>query len=394
MLNRRILRVKAMQNLYAFQQSKFSAYHAGADMIIQNVTPGWDTEESMVEEMKTNKNNALAIYKANFQKDNIVLDEEVNISIKSAVVEARNYYRQQTEKDVRHFRQNIVRFTDQVYYLYLLLLQFLPKVADMISNEWHEKQKKLSTRESATVESKTGLNLVLNDVVAILRTNEKLNALQQEKKVSWQPYLDELRRWYRDRLKQDELYQKYLSKKEPDFAADLEIAEHIIKKLALKDDTLTPVFEALDICWTEDRKIVKSMLTKTLKSVSEDSHDLELALLSPNWEEDLQYCLDLYQYTVREEKQNEEILSKHIKNWEIDRIASIDYILLQMAISEMVNFPNIPVKVTINEFIEISKNYSTPKSKTFINGVLDVIATELTKEGKIRKSGRGLIDNK
>lgn len=383
-----------MQNLYAYQQSKASAYFVGEDKIVQRFTPDWDTEEDLVAEMKVNKSDALTIYKSNFDKDQVVLDEHVNLLVKNALVEARNYYRQQTEKDFKHFRQNIIRYTENVYYLYLLTLQLLPKVADIISQEWQDKQNRPSTREKDEIKSKTALNLVLNKIVAVLRSHERFNSELKNHKVSWQPKVDELRRWYRERLKQDELYRNYLKKTSSSFTDDLAIADHILKKLVLKDDILTPVFEEIDVCWIEDRKIVKSMLSKTIKSISEDSYDLELALLSPNWEEDLQYCLDLYHYTIRDEKQNEDILSKHIKNWELDRIASIDYILLQMAISEMINFPNIPVKVTINEYIEISKNYSTPKSKTFINGVLDVIATELTQEGKIRKSGRGLIDNR
>lgn len=392
MLNRRILRVKAMQNLYAFQQNKISAYHAGEEQIVNTFTPDWDTEEGMAAEMKVNKTSALAIFKSNFDKDQIILNEEVNAPVKNAVVEARNYYRQQTEKDIRHFRQNIIRYTDNVYFLYLFILQLLPKTADIISQEWQDKNKKQHSVPG--VQSETALNLVLNDVVTLLRTHEDFRKVIAEYKVSWQPYLDDLRRWYKERLKQDEQYQKYLTESAPDFNTDQEMAEYIVKKLVLKDDILTPVFESLNICWTEDRKIVKSMLGKSLKSVSKDSNSLELALLSPNWEDDLQYCLELYKYTIEDEKINEEIISKRIKNWEIDRIANIDYILLQMAISEMVHFPNIPIKVTINEFIEISKNYSTPKSKKFINGVLDVIANELTREGKIRKSGRGLIDNK
>ena len=102
----------------------------------------------------------------------------------------------------------------------------------------------------------------------------------------------------------------------------------------------------------------------------------------------------MYDDTLDEEDQYEELIDEKAKNWDIERIATTDRILLKMAIQEMVNFPSIPVKVTINEYIEISKKYSTPKSKQFVNGVLDVIAVDLQKEGVIRKSGRGLIDNK
>lgn len=383
-----------MQNLYAYQQNKNSAYYATEDKIVQAFTPDWDTGEQLAEEMKLNKKQALEIFKNHFDKDQIVIDEHVDLPVKNAVVEARNEYKKYVSKDLKHFQQNIIRYSENTYYLYLLILQLLPEIAKIISNEWQEKQKKKATSDVVEVHSKSTLNLVLNQGVSLLKTHQELNAEFNSNNVSWKPHIDELKRWYRDRLKTDEDYQKYITINKPNEEQDLNIVNHIIKKLVLKDEILTPVFEAIDICWSEDRNVVKSMLKKTLNSINLKNNDLELAVLSPNWEEDLQYCIDLFKFTIKDEKQNQEILSKRIKNWEIDRIATIDYILLQMAISEMVNFPNIPVKVTINEFIEISKNYSTPKSKTFINGVLDVIASELTKEEKIRKSGRGLIDNK
>ena len=103
---------------------------------------------------------------------------------------------------------------------------------------------------------------------------------------------------------------------------------------------------------------------------------------------------DIYDYTVDNEEEYEGIISNKSKNWEIDRVALTDKIILEMAVAEMINFPSIPIKVTINEYIELSKLYSTPKSKQFVNGILDVLSEELKKEGKIKKSGRGLLDNK
>jgi len=394
MLNRRILRVKAMQNLYAFQQSKISVFHVANNMISERFTPDWDTEELVAEKMKLDKKEAQAIFKTTYNKEATIIADEVNTEVKNAIVDAKNFYSQQMDKDFRHFRENISRYTHNVYYLYLLLLKLLVEITEIISNEWQEKQRKTASRDNTQVQSKSELNLVLNNVIQTLKTNEALNNEMKQYQVSWQSKLDILRHWYKDRLKADEKYQQYLKKSNPGQEQDAEIANHILRKLVLKDDILTPWFEEIDICWNEDRKVVKSMLSKTLKSVEAGDGELELAVLSPNWEEDLAYCKELYTQTVLNEKINEELLQQRIKNWEIDRIASIDYILLQMAISEMVFFPNIPIKVTINEFIEISKNYSTPKSKTFINGVLDVIANKLTQEGKIRKSGRGLIDNK
>ena len=152
--------------------------------------------------------------------------------------------------------------------------------------------------------------------------------------------------------------------------------------------------EEEDLHWAENKSIIKSLLNKTLKSFdSELEEKFELMELNKNEEEDLEFFKDLYTQSISGDKQFEEIIAKKAKNWEVGRMATLDRIILKMALAEMMNFPSIPTKVTINEYIELSKKYSTPKSKQFVNGILDVLANELTSEGVIRKSGRGLIDN-
>ncbi|EMR02237.1 transcription antitermination factor NusB [Cesiribacter andamanensis] len=122
--------------------------------------------------------------------------------------------------------------------------------------------------------------------------------------------------------------------------------------------------------------------------------DVELAVLSVNWEDDREFFVDLYRLSLANEQQYEELISTKSKNWDVERLALTDKIIMMMALCEMINFASIPVKVTINEYIELSKRYSTPKSKIFVNGLLDVLSAELQEKGIIRKSGRGLIDNK
>jgi N utilization substance protein B len=151
--------------------------------------------------------------------------------------------------------------------------------------------------------------------------------------------------------------------------------------------------EKSDLYWTENKAILRSLVLKTVKAIEEDQ-DFELAELSYNWEEDKQFFETIYDKTLINGEIYDDLIASKTKNWDIERISDTDKILLQMAIQEMINFPGIPVKVTINEYIEVSKKYSTPKSKQFINGVLDVIAVDLQNKGVIKKSGRGLIDNK
>ena len=124
------------------------------------------------------------------------------------------------------------------------------------------------------------------------------------------------------------------------------------------------------------------------------SDSFELQVLSYNWEEDKEFFKELFEATLDSGEKYTELIAAKTSNWDIERLAMTDRIILEMAVAEMTGFPSIPVKVTINEYIEVSKRYSTPKSKQFINGLLDALSKELTKEGAIKKSGRGLIDNK
>ena len=136
------------------------------------------------------------------------------------------------------------------------------------------------------------------------------------------------------------------------------------------------------------------MANKSIKSVTaEHPNDIEVVGLTPNWLEDKEFLEELYNATIQHDEEYDHLIQEKAKNWSADRIAALDSVIIKMAITEMVNFSSIPVKVTINEYIDISKQYSTHKSKQFINGMLDVISHDLQSKNLIRKSGRGLIDN-
>lgn len=189
-------------------------------------------------------------------------------------------------------------------------------------------------------------------------------------------------------------YKSYQLLSQPTLEQDKEIVLYIVKKLFFKHANIQSFMEERDIYWEENSSIVKSLAVKTIKSYQQQDEPFQLLELSANLEDDLEYFRELFRITFINNEEYEGIVAEKSKNWEIDRIALIDKVILKMAIAEMIHFPSIPVKVTINEFIEISKNYSTPKSKQFVNGLLDVLANELAAKGVIKKSGRGLIDNK
>jgi len=163
-------------------------------------------------------------------------------------------------------------------------------------------------------------------------------------------------------------------------------------KVIFGNNVIDDFFDEQDIRWAEDRAIIRSLAEKTLKSFSEGKLDLQK--ISLEWDDDQVFIEKLFKATVDLPEEYKELIAKNTKNWEVDRLPLTDRVILEMAIAEMITFQNIPIKVTINEYIELAKEYSTPKSRQFINGILDVISKKMTEAGKIKKSGRGLLDNK
>ncbi len=150
--------------------------------------------------------------------------------------------------------------------------------------------------------------------------------------------------------------------------------------------------EELSIFWNDDLDLTASMVIKTIKTIKETDDDVDLLPLWREDDDDRQFFEGLFAETLDQANENEAFVTEAAANWELERIALMDRILMKMALAEARTFPSIPLKVTLNEYIELSKYYSTPKSHSFINGILDELFGKLKEEGKIKKSGRGLIE--
>ncbi|MGL1886512.1 MAG: transcription antitermination factor NusB [Reichenbachiella sp.] len=235
-------------------------------------------------------------------------------------------------------------------------------------------------------------NFAKNIIIKSLKGYERLQNERAKKNLGWDE--DIIKSWYKEYVRNEEFFEEYDNKPQTDYEDDLLYCQTLYKSVIFKNDSINEYFEALDLGWTEDKPIIKSMVLKTIKSVEKEGDEPVLMELSKNWDEDLDFLKELYDLTIEDEEELDSMIKDKSQNWDIDRVASTDKIILEMAISEMTNFPSIPIKVTINEYIELSKQYSTPKSKQFVNGLLDVLSLDLQKNGKIRKSGRGLLDNK
>ncbi|QNF34378.1 transcription antitermination factor NusB [Adhaeribacter swui] len=390
MLNRRTLRIKAMQAIYAYMQAEGSDYNLALDKIEADFAPDLNSMEVQDrKKLEGQKKIATILFKEWYdtrQFDTEETDKEVLAAVNNAV----RFYETQLKKDFRTYGSQMVNAVEKIYDHYLSNLQITEVLVQLIEGEEEKKATRFTVKKELNFK-----NLLDNRVVQKLLANKSYQERLIRRNISWGSDIDQLRQWYKTVVKNDETIQNYLATPEHTYEEDHELVKHLYKNLIFKDETLQKYFEEQDMNWVENKAIVKSLVNKTIKSLEETADEnLPLLDLSANWEDDKVFFEDLYNQTVQEDATYEALINSHIKNWDVERVALLDKIILKMALCEMHIFRSIPVKVTINEYIEISKLYSTPKSKQFINGVLDKIAQELAEKGDIRKSGRGLIDNK
>ena len=255
-------------------------------------------------------------------------------------------------------------------------------------------EKKEIAKNELIKKSVSRFNLSNNTVINFLEKNSEIIDGLIKHKNSFNIKSEEIRNWY-NALLNEEFYKSYVSLYNPTFDQEYEFFQNLILKFLLKNEDITKFFEEDNIFWNEDVLIVKSMIKKTLKTLnSPNFNTFASASLSEDIKDDLKFASSLFDFVIDNSDNYDEYISKFAKNWDLERISLMDRTILKMGIGEMINFSNIPVKVSINECIEIAKNYSSPKSGKFINGLLDVISLNLLKENKIIKTGKGLIDNK
>lgn len=318
-------------------------------------------------------------------------NEENHPEIKDAVNRAIAFYNNQVKKDYKYFGQQMLQAVELIYDHYLSTLQIMEVFVKLI-----EEEDQRNTNRYTELKEKSAQPFLKNKVLQKLLSNKSYQNYVVRRNIKWADGdLDIIRQLYKNVLRKDEAFIQYISWGEHTYEEDHQLIKHIFKTIIFKDETVQSLFEEHDLNWQENKVIVKNLVNKTVKLLDEASDEnLMLLDLSANWEDDRAFFEELYHKTLEADTKYEQIISENIQNWDVERVAVIDKIILKMALSEMHIFRSIPVKVTINEYIEISKLYSTPKSKQFINGVLDKLAQELTDKGDIRKSGRGLIDNK
>lgn len=277
---------------------------------------------------------------------------------------------------------------DSMYDLYLLILSLFIEVQKKAEDHLAKTQNKfLATYEDKNPNRK----FINNEILNIIKDNEFLkNELEKRKLNYWYldfEYVDIIFRT----LLESSIYKDYMKTKSSNFNEDKNFMIDVFSEIIAPNDKLYEYFEDKKLTWIDDLPIINTSILKLLKKVKPN---VSTSYFTPKLYKDIDdrdFAIDLLKKTLLNiDKFNEEIALK-TTNWDTDRIANLDAVLLQMALCEFQKFPSIPVKVTINEYLEIAKEYSTPKSSIFINGILDKITKEYMDQGKYPKTGRGLL---
>ena len=248
------------------------------------------------------------------------------------------------------------------------------------------------SKELIVKKSNSKYNLSINQIIKYIKKNKMLSQQFTNYDLDVSSTNVDIKVWYKSLLKNDEIIQ-YNNLMKSDFENDLKIFKYISLNFIFKNEEINKHFLEKDLFWDEDKLIVKSMIKKSLISLNSIKLDkFAIADLSNDLSDDKFFANNLFKGVLDGNKTFDILISDNCQNWDLERISTIDRILLKMGIYEFLYFHDIPIKVTINEYIDIAKKYSTPKSKNFINGVLDILSKKMV--DKINKTGKGLIDNK
>jgi N utilization substance protein B len=279
---------------------------------------------------------------------------------------------------------------EKTYDLYHFLLLLVIELADIAAEKIDQAlQKRIPTPEDLNPKRR----FVDNQIIAQLRNNKDLNNYLSSRKVSWVNQSHFPRLMYNMMIAWQK-YDEYISGEDHGYSSDKRFIISLFTDLFAESEDLQSTIEEQSIYWNDDIEYVIAMIEKTLRKFKPGSgENVSMLPLFKN-KEDEEFVKILFRKAIMHSKKCSELIDHNTTNWEVERIALMDILVMQLAITEILEFPEIPVKVTLNEYIEISKYYCTSKSSTFVNGILDNIVKEIRANGLFNKSGRGLVGEK
>ncbi len=379
MLNRRLIRVRAMQALYAYKTSEKANLQIAKDQILAHFAPDLNSMEFQDKpKLKSDADAGIQLLTAAYALKPAEVSVKADKEVLQAVARAKSSFANKNREDQQAVKRRMINEAELVYDLYLQILGLYIELAQRAAND-----KKF-----------IGLSrLSDNAIIQALEASNELTNLRLRRNADWSDEAPLVNKLYREVIKENERYLSYTQQVSHTPDEDLSLLKYMLKNILLKHEMLFEYFEKKDIYWTEDIETIRAMVMHSMQPFV-DTGEIVIEKLDDEWDESRSFLETLFSEVLENEDELTEMMIPNLKNWEVERVAEIDRILIKLGLVELMNYPNIPVKVTINEIIEIAKNYSSEKSGIFINGVLDALSKNLIANGTIRKSGRGMLDNK
>ncbi len=307
--------------------------------------------------------------------------------IRVKVLQSVYAYNQSEVKNLEKQEKFLLYNMEQMQDLYLLMLQLFIALRDQAENYLTISQKKYFATESEKNPSRVFVN---NRIIELVNSNEKFTDIIKNRKLNYWENDSEYVAIIFNAIKEQGWYLDFISKKESTFSEDKDFLIRIFKEVIAPNEKFYEYIEDKRLSWLDDFPLVNTLVLKMLQKISEKNVDAILIPAVYKNNEDRDFALQLLQKVILNDEELTASIDEKTPNWDKERIAEIDMIILKMGISEFLYFPSIPVRATINEYLEVAKEYSTPKSSIFINGILDKMVKDLSSENKLNKIGRGL----
>lgn len=300
--------------------------------------------------------------------------------IRTKVLQLTYAYYQNGNKNMDNAEKELLFSLSKAYDLYNYLLDLI--VA--INREERRRVDIAAQRAAREGTQMPSTKFVDNKFALQLEENSMLCEFLEDKKLNWEDNIEFIRKMCQQ-IEQSETYKEYIATPTSDYEADRELWRKLYRQLIQENEDLDSILEEKSLYWNDDKEIVDTFVLKTIKRFDPEKKDKQALLPEFKDMEDKEFAQKLFRSTILNADQYQRLMSESTRNWDFSRLAYMDVVIMQIAIAEMLNFPAIPVSVTINEYVELAKLYSTPRSGGYINGMLDTIARNLVESGQLLK---------
>ncbi len=304
------------------------------------------------------------------------------VLIRLKIIQIVYAYYQNGSKNLDTAEKELFFSLSKAYDLYNYLLLLMIALTNYAQKRIDAAKSKLAPTKE---ELQPNMKFVENKFIAQLEVNKQLDEFVANQKRTWANDQDFVKSLYEKMIESD-VYKEYMASSDTSYEGDREFWRKLYKKLIYNNEELDAVLEEQSLYWNDDKEIVDTFVMKTIKRFEEKKGASQPLLPEFKDDEDQEFARRLFRRTILNDDYYRHLISENTKNWDLDRIAFMDIIIMQCALAEVFSFPNIPVNVTLNEFVEIAKLYSTSKSGSFVNGTLDGIVNQFKKEGKLIKN--------